>query len=179
MSKPVGELAPEPEPSPLKRVVHDGNIVTDTISAEPDMTFAMQKQPSLEVVIAEEIANNYRKLCPFRRNDLEFAIKEAMADRTYAHERQEGSELAEYNEQYEAAVYEQHFDAAHVMMNNQPLFFDTRGAMVKGVWDGEQLVLVSYDELSEKQKDVLLGGIAVFKTFHDKKNETLGDDQNG
>lgn len=165
MSKPVGELDPEPEPSPLKRAVHDGDTITDTLSADTDIAFDVQNNPSLKVVMSNEVADNYRKLCPFRRNDLEFAIKDAMARQAYALERQESSADTESDEQIEYDIYEQHFDAAHVMMNYQPLFFYPRGAMVKGAWHGEQLVFASYDELSEKQRCVLLGGIATFMTF--------------
>jgi|GEM_PF-2889847 len=175
MSKPVGELTIDPEPSPAPELTdyalalevaleHTPLYARDThinlgsaalvhLYAEYD---SAQREPSFafSASVSDEVSENYRRLSASDRNELVFEVREAMA--LQAHALQPTTPLDHY------------FDESTALMENNALFFEPYGnAMLRGSWwgkDNDQLRFEANDLMTEEQRRVLLGGFAVFIT---------------
>lgn len=181
MSKPVGELTIDPEPSPatepvdyalaleaalentpphaLDTRIELGSTALVHLYAEYD---ASRKGPTFafSASVSDRISENYRRLSDGERNDLVFEVREAMAER--AHALNPTQSLDRY------------FDESTALMENNALFFEPHGnAMLRGSWwgkDNGQLRFEANDAMTEEQRRVLLGGFAVFITHVARQN---------
>lgn len=181
MSKPVGELTIEPEPSPsaerikrIKRVDYSlvlaaelekvppqtlvtqiplGSVALLNLYAEYD---AARKEPSFafNASVSDTVSQNYRRLGDDTRSQLVCEVKEAMAQQAYLLN--------------PTKSFDHYFDESTALMEHNALFFEPHGnAMLRGAWWGEddkQLRFEANDHMTEEQRRILLGGFAVFIT---------------
>lgn len=181
MSKPVGELAIDPEPSPatehtthslaleaalentppyvLDTLIHLGSTAIVHLYTDYD---GEQKEPSFAFTasVSDKVSTNYRTLDDAQRNELVFEVREAMAQQAQALDPSES--------------LDHYFDESTAIMENTPLFFEPNGhAMLRGLWRGKnnhQLRFEANDHMTEDQRRILLGGFAVFVTQVERQN---------
>ncbi|HEX7483745.1 MAG TPA: hypothetical protein VF281_01205 [Candidatus Saccharimonadales bacterium] len=175
MSKPVGELTIEPEPSPRVEPINYAQLLRHDLLLEPRVVstqFTLGKVALLHVFkegnshsiradIASSVGAHYCRLDQDARGDLVYKVKDAMAraallvgdDHTMTHS--------------------QFFGETSAIMNHQPLLFEPyEGVMLKGEWGKQrQLHFEAVNIASLEQRLVLLGGLAAFINFMNKEKQ--------
>ena len=169
MSKPVGELTIEPEPSPRGESINYARLLRHDLLLKPEVVstrvnlaqvaslhlFREGESYSVEGEIANCIGTRYRKLENEARCTLEYKVKNAMAYSALL--------LDDSN----TATHSQFFNESSAIMNNQPLWFEPyENAMLKGTWGPRQRLYLEASEVSSpEQRLILLGGLAAFINF--------------
>lgn len=168
MSKPVGELAIEPEPSPRGEMINYAQLLRHDVLLRPDVVstritlpnmanlhlFKEDDNYSIEADVADYVSAGYRSLSLDRRTSLEFKVKVGMA---------RSARLLVGD----MMTHEQLFEETSAVMNHQPLLFEPyESAMLMGRWKPrQQLHFEASDISSPEQRLILLGGFAAFLNF--------------
>jgi hypothetical protein len=178
MSKPVGELTIDPEPSPAAKCLErvDYSLVLETeLEKIPPRTLAtrvklgsaalinlyaqygaVRREPSFgfNATVSYTVSENYRQLGDQARSQLVCEVKEAMAQQAHALN--------------PTKSFDHYFDESTALMEHNALFFEPHGnAMLRGSWWGianSQLRFEANDPMTDEQRRILLGGFAVFIT---------------
>jgi len=169
MSKPVGELTIEPEPSPIGEPINYARLLRHDLLREPRIVstqfrlgnvamlhvFREGNSHSIKADMARSVSHRYRALDQEARGTLVYKVKDAMARSALL----VGDDLK--------MTHSQFFEETSAIMNHQPLLFEPyEGAMLRGEWNKQrQLHFEAIDISSPKQRLILLGGLAAFINF--------------
>lgn len=174
MSKPVGELTIEPEPSPVGEPINYAQLLRHDLLLEPRVVstqftlgqvallhvFKEGDSHSIRADIAGGVSACYRRLDQDARGTLVYKVKDAMA---------RAALLVGDN----TMTHGQFFGETSAIMNHQPLLFEPyEGVMLKGEWGKQrQLHFEAVNIASLEQRLVLLGGLAAFINFLNKEKQ--------
>ena len=169
MSKPVGELTIEPEPSPGGEPINYARLLRHDLLREPRIVstqFRLGDAAMLHVFregdghlikadMARHVSQRYRTLDQEARGTLVYKVKDAMARSALLI----GNDLK--------TTHSQLFGDTSAIMNHQPLLFEPYdGAMLKGAWNNQRRLHFETEDLcTTEQRLVLLGGLAAFINF--------------
>lgn len=178
MSKPVGELTIEPEPSPVGESINYAQLLRHELLLEPRVVstqftlgqvamlhvFKEGDSHSIRADITSSIGARYYKLDQDARGNLVYRVKDAMA------------RSALLVDDDHTMTHSQVFSETSAIMNHQPLLFEPyEGVMLKGEWGKQrQLHFEAVNITSLEQRLVLLGGLAAFINFMNKEKQKAG-----
>jgi hypothetical protein len=173
MSKPVGELTIEPEPSPRGEPINYAQLLRHDLLQEPRIVstqFRLGNAAMLHVFreggghlikadMARHVSRRYRTLDQEARGILVYKVKDAMAR----------SALLVGDDP--KTTHSQLFDETSAIMNHQPLLFEPYdGAMLRGAWNNRRrLHFETEDACTNEQRLILLGGLAALINFMTKE----------
>jgi len=177
MSKPVGELTIEPEPSPIGLPINYARFLRHDLLRESRVVsthlmlgqvarlhvFKEDKSHSIKADIVSDVSERYRKLDQDARGDLVYKVKDAMA------------RSALLIGESDTITHSELFNDTSAIMNHQPLLFEPYGgAMLIGDWDRRsRLHFKATDVSSPEQRLILLGGLAAFINFMTKEKQKV------
>jgi hypothetical protein len=174
MSKPVGELTIEPEPSPGGEPINYARLFRHDLLLEPRIVstrvalaqvatlhlFKDEDSYSIEADVADHIAAQYRTLDLSKRSSLEFKVKDGMAH---------SAQLLTGD----IMTHDEFFDETSAIMNHQPLLFEPfEKSMLIGKWRSRyQLHFEATEVSSPEQRLILIGGLAAFINFMNEESQ--------
>lgn len=165
MSKPVGELSIEPEPSPYRDALFDAHdrlniyppyptVINQTGEFEVYL-FDDYENVEIEALLSGKLAKKYAELSDEGKYELADYIKQAI-----------GRSAVEVSDRYSTLMHE---EDTVVLINDVPVMFEPiHNAMLVGEWDDwekKKMNIRSRFIENRDQQRLLLGGLAAFVTY--------------